>query len=177
MSKKQPRRFIEEVRDSDLERIEELHDSIVDWVEDYCPSILEQVFGKEIEYYTAERELPLKTKRNAIGGYVDLHVEAFQVEMWHPIHVCFEIKSSITRIGNLFRQLKWYRELYDRQLSFIIVSPDVRHQKRIKDNEYEFFRFVDGTFPLHSGDPIRMKKLEFQKLCEKIGQDYLDQMK
>ena len=174
MSKKQPRRFVEEVGDSDLERTEELHDSIVDWAEDHCPAILEEVFGIEIEYYTAERELPLKTKRDAIGGYVDLHVTAFQSDMWHPIQVCFEIKSSIKRSGYLFRQLQWYREIYRGEPSFVVVSPDSRHANRIIENEYKFFRFEDGFSPMYSGHPKRLKKSEFLRLSQKIEDEYFD---
>lgn len=176
MAKRQPRLYSKIVRESDLDRIEVIHDSIVDWVEDHCSGILEKVFQKEIEYYTAERELQLKTKKGVIGGYVDLHVAAFQAETWNPIEVCFEIKSSIKALGPLFRQLKWYRELYDRELYFVVVSPDFKYRNRIKDNGYDFFGYKDGTFTLSSITPERMKKSDFWELYEEIQDNWIKEV-
>jgi hypothetical protein len=173
MPEKQPELYNKKVGEADLERIEEIHDSIVDWVEDSCAGILEQVLGKEIEYFTAKRELPLKTKRKAIGGFVDLDVMALQHGEWSPIHVCFEIKSRLARTGYLFRQLEWYRDLYDKEVIFLIVSPDVRHQKRIRDNEHHFLRFEDGTLPITS-NADRLVREDFNTCCEKVWEQYLE---
>jgi hypothetical protein len=66
-----------------------------------------------------------------IGKPVDAHVPLFRIN--------FEVKPRIDSLGELIRQLRTY-QFHLSQQPFVVVSPDCRHERIIREQGFLFIR-------------------------------------
>jgi hypothetical protein len=114
-------------------------------------------------------EVPIKTSREFIVGYVDVVAQVRYPELFvsnlawryrqingtdgtlalafrdEYMSVYLEAKPTIPSLGELLRQIRTYQEYVPKQYSssvesrFVVVSPDVRYRKAIEDQGVEFW--------------------------------------
>jgi hypothetical protein len=71
--------------------------------------------------------------------------------MWVDHQVCFEVKTTISSLGELLRQLGQYREYLKRrdkpEYPLFVVSPDARFADKIREQGYGFVQYPREIMP------------------------------
>lgn len=86
-----------------------------------------------------------------IVGYIDIFVD-IQGKFFYSDtgqyeksnnHVFIEIKTQIPSLGELIRQMRAYQAYQSKYTNFLIVSPDDRHKKILKEQGFWFYKYKD----------------------------------
>lgn len=111
-------------------------------------------------------EYPVVGRNKYVLGFIDLNVEVsvptltgWNIEIdgswqsdevspeWHvrfdlAADFYFEVKPAIPSLGELLRQLSFYREhLSSRECQIVVVSPDHRYEAKIREQGYGFIKY------------------------------------
>lgn len=148
-------------QDTDLKTKE--HDEIMLWLDKSIDEVLPKLYpGLEPMDISKVWEMPAN-KGNYLIGFVDMAVfylyHLKTANERYPTVVCFEVKSKIESLGELFRQLKMYDGLrLGNTTRFVgdicVVSPDRRFEKEIIAQGYKFFWCLQSM--IESGDYGRL---------------------
>lgn len=96
-------------------------------------------------------EYVLKNKSKDPIGFIDMVVEIHYPHLtlnerdwrWdlidNSIRVCFEVKSAISSLGELIRQVRMYQSYFD--TTYIVVSPDDRFAGTLKEQGIQFIKY------------------------------------
>lgn len=131
------------------------HDKIQKWVYRNAHKIIDDLFVKGTESFEIKNNIwePKilettyynSTRREQIVGFLDLFVNYMKdsntVEHQWP-SVYFEIKTSIPSVGDLLRQLKFYRH-YLQGRDIVVVCPDDSCADIIQEQGYYFYKYQD----------------------------------
>jgi hypothetical protein len=115
----------------DTDRKDSVHDQIQIWTFKNFRSVLETVFPEQKlpdMLPTPELEWAV-TDRNFIVGFVDIYLCGIAVE----------VKSKIPVVGDLIRQINFYRKYIGAQ--WLVVSPDDRFVDLLKSQGIKFFKY------------------------------------
>jgi len=119
----------------DPDREKPSHDQIQIWVYNNFPMIVRRVFPSvEVENYLPldiKLEYPVSDQRNFVVGFIDVYCRKLSIGI--------EIKSEIPRLGDLVRQIQYYRKYVTG--SWIVVSPDDRSAGILIDQGIHFFKY------------------------------------
>lgn len=136
-----PRTIIERLGFMDNDRCKSIHDEIQIWVynnfkfivKEACPNwnIADTSFSLEFEYVV--------TDRNFVVGFIDLYCP--------QLGIAIEVKSEIPTLGELIRQIHFYNK-YLNVAKWIVVSPDSRVSKILKDQGICFIRYQSSQLKL-----------------------------
>lgn len=138
---------------SDKEKGTPEHDKIQKWVYKNAHKIIDELFVKDSEEFEIisnqwEFEIIQNTTYNkSIIGFVDLRVQYFRKSdnrEYHAQTVFFEIKTSIPSIGELIRQLNFYKT-YLGNYRFVVVSADDSCADILTEQGYYFYKYDDPT--------------------------------
>jgi hypothetical protein len=115
------------------------HDKVMLWLDANIESIVASIFNKEKTEdlkTTSQWERPITKgdgKYKTIVGYMDMLCTVRKKsspddEEYRYLldHICFEVKSKITSIGEVIRQINQYKTFLP-PVRFVIVSPDDRY--------------------------------------------------
>jgi hypothetical protein len=67
----------------------------------------------------------------------------YEEERIKPIYI--EVKTEIPSLGELIRQMRAYQAYLDSFASYIIVAPDNRHEKILKEQGFYFYKYKDPS--------------------------------
>jgi hypothetical protein len=129
--------LIERLGFSDPDRKKYKHDEIQIWVYQNFRSIIKMVFPllnvDENEPLEIKLEHPVSDNgyRNFIVGFVDVYCQKLSIGV--------EIKSEMPGIGDLIRQIQFYRKYITG--SWIVVSPDDRNSDILIAQGIYFFKY------------------------------------
>lgn len=127
--------LIERLGFKDPDRGVSKHDEIQLWVYQNFEAVVKTIWPQaklEGLHFKIELEHPI-TDRNYILGFVDLFV---------PSHgIAIEIKTEIPNVGELLRQINFYRNYYSGP-RWIVVSPDDRYKGIIEAQGIHFYKYV-----------------------------------
>lgn len=140
----------------DIDKGSPKHDKIQLWVYENSHRIIDELFVKKsqnfeikekrMEYEIIEHYNSYGTPRKQIIGFVDLYVsylrENDRVENKFPC-VYFEIKTEIPSLGELIRQLNFYKVYIGENSPIVVVSPDDRYEKYIIEQGFSFYKYQD----------------------------------
>jgi len=150
-TKRKAKTFIERHGFKDNDLTTPKHDSICMWLDDNMKDVIDQLgFGKsEIEnkiwehpiveerhYYNYNTESNQKVSEQIIG-FVDMCCITKS-----PRNLfMFEVKSLIPSLGELLRELRFYKKYTTRMI--IVVSPDDRFREKIEEQGFNFIKSPD----------------------------------
>jgi len=129
------------------------HDKIQKWVYNNAHSIVNELFVKDAKpFKIMEREWEYKIThetypgRRTVAGFVDLLVswlpdDGDKTNTWPS--ALFEIKTSIPSLGELLRQLSFYRLYVGNNRKIVVVCPDDSDQAIIEEQGYRFLKYAD----------------------------------
>ena len=132
------------------------HDKIQLWIYDNAAKAIDDLFIKgEYEFRIKERQWEYKilektSSYNAaakqIVGFIDLYVSYLRScdkieDVWPCVY--FEIKVEIPSLGDLFRQLNFYKTYLRPSPKLVIVSPDDKYCNLIKEQGFYFYKYQD----------------------------------
>jgi len=129
--------------DTDLKK--PAHDEMIKWLDANIEDILMEMFSlpQRPKGIRARWEAVVRTTEDGgqFIGFVDFM--AYQGE-GRPI--LFEAKTTIESLGELFRQLRLYREGYVAgspvsELRFVVVCPDATHAEIIRQQGFRFLKY------------------------------------
>lgn len=126
------------------------HDEIMLWLDENMNDILRELYPEIVELVEVKKvwEMPVKN-RDFIIGFVDMAVfpsAKYLSDSDYVANICFEVKSKIDSLGELFRQLKMYDGLslgnsYKTVRTICVVCPDNRFEKQIQAQGYRFLLY------------------------------------
>lgn len=118
----------------DPDRKNPKHDEIQLWVYRNFITVIKTVFPQvnieNIDCSRLKMEFPI-SDRNYIVGFADLCL---------PFEVAVEVKSTIPSIGDLIRQIQFYRN-YMGGPTWIVVSPDDRPAEILREHGIFFYKY------------------------------------
>jgi len=141
--------LIEKLGFQDPDRKSNKHDEIQLWTYHHIDEVLKSFSspGNTMEITSRRLEYPIKQTTgnwSSVVGYVDLLVSGkiTNQEGSKDFTAAIEIKSEIPCLGDLVRQINFYRQ-YDLFMSttWIVISPDDRYQKVLKEQAIYFFKY------------------------------------
>lgn len=122
------------------------------WSDDDLASGLDLPGRREIQVISTTWERPVTTGREFTVGFLDLAVSYQEQRVWYSVHAVsgqriyhldwksaeafFEVKTSIASLGELLRQLQFYRQHV--QGPIFVVSPDTRYRNKIEEQGFGF---------------------------------------
>lgn len=114
------------------------HDEIQLWVYQNYKTIIDTIWPNAKVTEAAlkiDLEHPI-TERNYVIGFVDLYLPT--------CGIAIEVKTKIPNIGELLRQINFYRT-YLSGPRWIVVSPDDRYKDILKAQGIHFYKFQPNT--------------------------------
>lgn len=134
--------------DKDLKTDE--HDAIMLWLNENIHSI----FQEKGDYTVGEVtwEMPItRGDRNyrTIVGYIDLYVRAYKKDEGgydKSYRFAFEVKSSISNVGEVIRQIRQYQVHSQAVNQFVIVCPDDKFADVIRSQGIGFLKAPQPQF-------------------------------
>jgi hypothetical protein len=118
----------------DSDRKSPKHDEIQLWVYKNLRTVIKSVFpevnAEELDLSKTQLEYAI-SDRNFIVGFVDICC---------PYMVAIEVKTSISSVGDLIRQIQFYRN-YLSGPRWIVVSPDDRPAAILKEQGIYFYKY------------------------------------
>jgi hypothetical protein len=117
----------------DRDREKPTHDEIQIWAYRNICAILREVFPE----HKIPEQVPLAFEyaimdKNYVVGFVDLFSPNFNFGI--------EVKTEIPSIGDLLRQIHFYKQ-YQCTAAWIVISPDDRYAHLLKDQGIKFFKY------------------------------------
>jgi len=113
------------------------HDQIQLWVYTNFHVLLRELFPTwpvtEFTRCDLRLEYPIIQRVNYhehVVGFVDIYCQRFDIAV--------EVKTGIPSIGDLIRQIQFYRQFFDRK--WIVVSPDAGFRRILDDHGIMFYR-------------------------------------
>ena len=141
--------LIERVGFLDPDRANSKHDEIQLWVYDNLPRVLSafSAAGNQVWVQTKKLEFPLlQVEKNFtnIVGFIDLVATGYVThnnEVIKSYSAALEIKTVIPCIGDLVRQINFYRRHQTTSFVWLVVSQDDRFQKVLSEQGIYFFKY------------------------------------
>lgn len=148
--------IIEKAGFKDFDKGSPKHDEIQLWTYENAAKIIDELFIKqkynfrimerkweheiieEVHYYASNKKM--------VVGFVDLFVSFLRdIDKEENIWPCvyFEVKTEIPSLGELLRQLNFYKVYLKSKPTFVIVSPDERFEKVIQEQGFYFYKYVE----------------------------------
>lgn len=111
------------------------HDEIQLWVYNNFFEVVNK--SMNIENLTIQSKIPLELEyiikdNNIVVGFIDIYSP--------HLNIGIEVKTEIPVVGDLLRQMKFYRN-YCLHTEWIIVSPDARCEQILKDQKLYFYKY------------------------------------
>ena len=140
---------------NDNDRRDSLHDEIVMWTQENAvriyreinEKVMEDGYRKNLLFDCSEVECrweePLTRERGSIGGYVDLMIVG-SAAFRYPVVGC-EIKPRIYCVGDVIRQIRYYRTLNHElrhYVEYCVISPDDCYAKLLEDQGIRFIKYT-----------------------------------
>lgn len=123
----------------DDDRKKPKHDEIQIWVYRNFQHIIRTLFPSldlnEVGPLQLELERAVATDRNFVVGFIDVYCRRLALAV--------EVKTEIKCIGELVRQIQFYRN-YLGGVRWIVVSPDDRSSGILREQGIEFYRYSVG---------------------------------
>jgi hypothetical protein len=145
--------LIERVGFLDPDRVNSKHDEIQLWVYDNLPRVLSafSTAGNQVWVQTKKLEFPLlQVEKNFtnIVGFIDLVATGYVThnnEVIKSYSAALEIKTVIPCIGDLVRQINFYRRHQTTSFVWLVVSPDDRFRKILLEQDIYFFKYPSSS--------------------------------
>ena len=126
--KPKARTIIEKFGFADDDKKDSTHDQIQLWVFKNFSLVVNSCYRSHYSHdSTPELEHPI-TENKFIVGFVDLYKDGFAIE----------VKSKIPSIGELIRQINFYRNYTGGR--WIVVSPDDRYADVLRAQDIQFYK-------------------------------------
>lgn len=128
--------------DKDLQTDE--HDAIMLWLNENINSVFQEKGDYTVDEVTWEMPVTSGDRNyRTIVGYIDLYVRAYKKdEEGYDKSYCFafEVKSSISNVGEVIRQIRQYQVHSQIVNQFIIVCPDDKFAEVIRSQGIGFLK-------------------------------------
>jgi hypothetical protein len=126
------------------------HDAIMIWLDKNIVDVMIDIGFAGVMTKTWEKPIIKGHGQYAtITGYIDMHVTSRveDADGYHrDIGIAFEVKSRISNIGEVIRQINQYKT-FSRFDHFYIVSPDDRFVDILKSQSIGFIKSPRGIAP------------------------------
>ena len=150
---------LEKLGFSEADKKKPNHDKIQTWVYENIETVIKETVMKKNKH-------PWKIKKNIwehqvvytnmsykmLVGFIDIMAEIEGVFHFDPKSeiqsydykpVFIEVKTEIPVLGNLIRQMRAYQTYQGLYTAYLIVSPDDRHEKILKEQGFYFYKYKD----------------------------------
>ena len=151
---------LEKLGFSETDKKNPTHDKIQTWVYENIEKIIsETVMAKnkypfKISQNKWEHQVMYETKTyKVVVGFIDIMAEidgtfnfthvgkVFSENVKRQVFI--EVKTEIPSLGELIRQMRTYQSYQGEMTSYLIVSPDDRHQKILLEQGFYFYKYKD----------------------------------
>lgn len=150
---------LEKLGFSEADKKKPNHDKIQTWVYENIETVIKETVMKKNKH-------PWKIKKNIwehqvvytnmsykmLVGFIDIMAEIEGVFHFDPKSeiqnydykpVFIEVKTEIPVLGELIRQMRAYQTYQGLYTAYVIVSPDDRHEKILKEQGFYFYKYKD----------------------------------
>ena len=135
------------------------HDEIMLWLDQHASDVVSAITGETVKVTRKVWEKPVMSDKYMIG-FVDLFAfvgsgysnPALPNPSYKRCGVCFEVKTLISSLGELIRQIRMYKEYIHKKAEdwgyplFVVVSPDARFADALRSQGIEFYHYNPDPF-------------------------------
>lgn len=153
---------LEKLGFSEPDKKKPTHDTIQTWVYQNIETVIKETVMLENEHQYKivnnkwEHEVVYsKGNYKMVVGFIDILAEIkgvfhfdpdMRIQNYDKKPVFIEVKTEIPSLGELIRQMRAYQAYQDNYLtSYLIVSPDDRHEKILKEQGFYFYKYKDPS--------------------------------